>query len=67
MRLCRPIGTTPRTLCMTMLGIRPYDVWLMWVEYPDCPGISKPRPVVATGVDDDAISGIIVKISSNGN
>lgn len=52
---------------MTMLGIRPYDVWLMWVEYPDCPGISKPRPVVATGVDDDAISGIIVKISSNGN
>ena len=27
---------------------RLYDVWLMWVEFPDHPGIGKPRPVVIT-------------------
>lgn len=30
---------------------RLYDVWLMWVEFPDHPGIGKPRPVVITEVD----------------
>ena len=25
---------------------RLYDVWLMWVEFPDHPGIGKPRPCV---------------------
>ena len=32
---------------------RLYDVWLMWVEFPDHPGIGKPRPVVITEVDGD--------------
>lgn len=34
---------------------RLYDVWLMWVEFPDHPGIGKPRPVVITEVDGDLV------------
>lgn len=42
---------------------RLYDVWLMWVEFPDHPGIGKPRPVVITEVDGDLVSGIVAKIN----
>ena len=45
---------------------RLYDVWLMWVEFPDHPGIGKPRPVVITEVDGDLVSGIVAKITSTG-
>ena len=41
---------------MTTPDVRPYDVWLMWVEYPDHPGVGKTRPVVITEVDDDGVS-----------
>lgn len=44
---------------------RLYDVWLMWVEFPDHPGIGKPRPVVITEVDGDLVSGIVAKITGN--
>ncbi|KAA8828208.1 type II toxin-antitoxin system PemK/MazF family toxin [Bifidobacterium myosotis] len=44
---------------------RPYDVWLMWVEFPDYPGIGKPRPVVITEVDGDLVSDIVAKVNSN--
>lgn len=40
---------------------RLYDVWLMWVEFPDHPGIGKPRPVVITEVDGDLVSGIVAR------
>ena len=50
---------------MTTPDIRPYDVWLMWVEYPDHPGVGKARPVVITEVDDDGVSGVIVKVTGN--
>ena len=43
---------------------RLYDVWLMWVEFPDHPGIGKPRPVVITEVDGDLVSGIVAKITA---
>lgn len=44
---------------------RLYDVWLMWVEFPDHPGIGKPRPVVITEVDGDLVSGIVAKLTSS--
>lgn len=44
---------------------RLYDVWLMWVEFPDHPGIGKPRPVVITEVDGDLVSGIVAKINQH--
>ena len=44
---------------------RLYDVWLMWVEFPDHPGIGKPRPVVITEVAGDLVSGIVAKITGN--
>lgn len=37
---------------------QPYDVWLMWVEYPDHPGIGKPRPVVITEVAGELVTGV---------
>lgn len=50
---------------MTTPDARPYDVWLMWVEYPDVPGVGKPRPVVITEIDDDGVSGVVAKITGN--
>lgn len=44
---------------------RLYDVWLMWVEFPDHPGIGKPRPVVITEVDGDLVSGIVAKVNQH--
>lgn len=44
---------------------RPYDVYLMWVEFPDHPGVGKPRPVVVTDVDGDLMSGIVAKVTGN--
>lgn len=41
-----------------------YDVWLMRVEFPDHPGVGKVRPVVVTHIDDDCLSGIVVKVTS---
>lgn len=41
-----------------------YDVWLMRVENPDHPGVGKVRPVIVTHVDDDRLSGIVVKVTS---
>lgn len=52
---------------MTTSEIRPYDVWLMWVEFPDHPGVGKVRPVIITEVNDNGISGVIVKVTSNIN
>lgn len=43
---------------------RLYDVWLMWVEFPDHPGIGKPRPVVITEVDGDLVSGIDDRVAA---
>ena len=43
-----------------------YDVWLMWVEYPDHPGVGKPRPVVITSIDGNGMmSGTVVKVTGN--
>ena len=49
---------------MTMQKPELYDVWLMWVEYPDHPGVGKVRPVIVTDVQDDWTSGIVVKVTS---
>lgn len=49
---------------MTTCDVAPYDVFLMWVEFPDHPGIGKTRPVVITEVDDDSISGVVAKVTS---
>ncbi|MBT1165392.1 type II toxin-antitoxin system PemK/MazF family toxin [Bifidobacterium simiarum] len=43
---------------------RPYEVWLMWVEYPDHPGVGKVRPVVVVKVADDVASGVVAKVTS---
>ncbi|KFI97547.1 growth inhibitor PemK [Bifidobacterium stellenboschense] len=37
----------------------------MWVEFPDHPGVGKPRPVVITDIDGDLLSGIVAKITGN--
>ena len=50
---------------MTTHEPQPYDVWLMWVEFPDHPGIGKVRPVVITETDGNAISGVAAKITGN--
>ena len=52
---------------MTTSDVKPYDVWLMWVEFPDHPGVGKVRPVVVTEVGDDGVSGVIVKVTGNIN
>ena len=52
---------------MTTSGVKPYDVWLMWVEFPDHPGAGKVRAVVVTEVGDDSVSGVIVKVTGNIN
>ena len=39
-----------------------YDVWLMRVEFPDHPGVGKVRPVIVTRVEEDRVSGIVVKV-----
>lgn len=41
-----------------------YDVWLMRVEFPDHPGVGKVRPVIVTRVEEDRVSGIVVKVTS---
>ena len=41
-----------------------YDVWLMRVEFPDHPGVGKVRPVIVTRVEEDRVSGILVKVTS---
>lgn len=43
---------------------RQYEVWLMWVEYPDHPGVGKVRPVVVAEVGDGVVSGIVAKVTS---
>lgn len=41
-----------------------YDVWLMRVEFPDHPGVGKVGPVIVTRVEEDRVSGIVVKVTS---
>ncbi len=41
-----------------------YDVWLMRVEFPDHPGVGKVKPVIVTRVEEDRVSGIVVKVTS---
>lgn len=41
-----------------------YDAWLMRVEFPDHPGVGKVRPVIVTRVEEDRVSGIVVKVTS---
>ena len=41
-----------------------YDVWRMRVECPDHPGVGKVRPVIVTRVEEDRVSGIVVKVTS---
>lgn len=49
-----------------MSDVKVFDVWLMWVEYPDHPGVGKTRPVVVSEVsDDDDIYGIALKVTGN--
>lgn len=45
--------------------IQVYDVWLMWVEFADHPEVGKVRPVIITHVDQHALQGIAVKVTSN--
>lgn len=49
-----------------MSDVKVFDVWLMWVEYPDHPGIGKTRPVVVSEVSDGGdIYGIALKVTGN--
>lgn len=52
---------------MTTSELHQYEVWLMWVEFPDHPGVGKVRPVVITDLESDGLAGIVVKITSNTN
>lgn len=45
-----------------MSDVRVFDVWLMWVEFPDHPGIGKTRPVVVCEVSDDDVRGIVLTL-----
>lgn len=48
-----------------MSDVRVFDVWLMWVEFPDHPGVGKTRPVVVCEVSDDDVRGIVLKVTGN--
>lgn len=48
------------TSCKPSFG----DIWLAYVEFADCPGVGKVRPVVVLDVQDDTCIVVAAKVTS---
>lgn len=48
-----------------MVFPEPFDVCIAWVEFPDHPGVGKPRPVIALSTEDAGLLVIAIKVTSH--